>query len=374
MASNMFLALAFVSVAQAALSEADQKAKAMELQKEKMQAADAVADRAASLMASSAGAQSLRKMMEASMEPYLLALQEKEIADKENREKRWAAILHKQQQSLLQHEQAIKTEEKEVQQIQREKEWKKAEAAKQTAEVENCAGQQSSVRAFIAASDSHASCLKSQLGACITSETLAPPTLKCDEPSAGWQKKCLAEKAQEMADCAPLGVDWNAMRQGEEGNAADNAALQRLGEWCGFHRALSKINEGKDDSQAPFSLILSKDAALSKDAVRKLNDFGLNFKQQEWDLLQVDPIGTPAALHSVLVKTDAAEKLQKAMAQMKAVPLDKMPKAVNDAGLAKAISWTAGVSGMLERESSDCSLQSPALLKPKEGKLEAALR
>merc|ERR1719217_541304 len=182
----------------------------------------------------------------------------------------------------------------------------------------------------------------------MTSETLAPPSLKCDEPSDGWQKKCLAEKAQQMADCAPHGVDWNAMRRGEQGNAADNAALKRLGEWCNFHRALGKIVADKDDSPFPFSLILSKDAALNKDAVKKLNEFGMNFKQQEWDLLQVDPVGTPAPLHSVLVKTDSAEKIQNAMSQMKAMPLDKMPKAVNDAGTAKAVSWTAGVAGLLE--------------------------
>merc|ERR1719158_1993174 len=117
---------------------------------------------------------------------------------------------------------------------------------------------------------------------------------------------------------------------------------------------------------APFSLLLSKDAALSKDAIQKLSDFGTNFKQQEWDLLQVDPVGSPAALHSVLVRTDAVEKIQKAMSKMKVVPLDRMPKAINDAGTAKAISWTAGVSGLLERESQDCSLQSPALLKHQE--------
>merc|ERR1719498_917602 len=110
-------------------------------------------------------------------------------------------------------------------------------------------------------------------------ETSVALELKCDEPSAGWQKKCLAEKAKEMTDCAPLGVDWNAMRQGEQGVAADNAALKRLGEWCSFHRTLGKINQDKEDSQTPFSLILSKDSALSKDAIKKLSDFGANFRQ-----------------------------------------------------------------------------------------------
>merc|ERR1719421_807980 len=109
----------------------------------------------------------------------------------------------------------------------------------EVAEASSCAGQK--LQAFISSTDSHANCLKSQLGACTTTEKMAELTLKCDEPSAGWQKKCLAEKAQEMADCAPLGVDWNAMRQGEKGTKADNAALQRLGEWCNFHRTLGKI-------------------------------------------------------------------------------------------------------------------------------------
>merc|ERR1719379_1954964 len=100
--------------------------------------------------------------------------------------------------------------------------------------------------------------------------------MKCDEPSAGWQTKCLADKAAAMSDCAPLGVDWNAMRRGEKGVAADNAALQRLSEWCTMHRALGKIEQNQ--GAAPFSLILSKTAAISKDAVQKLADFGANFK------------------------------------------------------------------------------------------------
>merc|ERR1719313_1684589 len=140
--------------------------------------------------------------------------------------------------------------------------------------------------------------------------------------------KCLANKAQEMADCAPMGVDWNAMRRGENGNAADNAALERLSEWCTMHRALGKIEQTK--ATAPFSLILSKKAALSKDATQKLADFGENFKGQEWDLLQVDPIGTPAELHSILVKKQSAAKIREAMSLMKAMPLDELPKALNN--------------------------------------------
>merc|ERR550514_1848922 len=187
--------------------------------------------------------------------------------------------------------------------------------------------------------------------------------MKCDEQSEGWQKKCMLEKAQSMADCAPMGVDWKAMRRGEKGNSADNAALERLSEWCTFHRALGKIEQTK--ATAPFSLILSKTAAISKDAIAKLADFGENFKGQDWDLLQVDPVGNPAPLHSVLVKSASAGELQTAMASMKAIPLSKLTKALNEDAKydLKAVAWNAGVSGMLEKESEDCSLESPALLK-----------
>merc|ERR1719316_956108 len=108
--------------------------------------------------------------MKAQLQQYVNDYQQKEIADRENREKRWTSILHKQQQSLIQHEQTLKTEEKELQKMQREKEWKKSEAAKsqteESSEASNCAGQRSSLSAIISASDSHASCLKAQLGAC----------------------------------------------------------------------------------------------------------------------------------------------------------------------------------------------------------------
>jgi len=393
--AKILLALAFASMAQAiSLSQAaekemewkqdltqEEKEMAKAKQKEKAEAQEKEAKSITSANHMSAAALSMRDQAMSELQQWVVAEKEKEADVKAKREKRWAGILHKQKESLIQHESALKAEEKDLKKMQREKQWKQEQneiAAKQdaalAADASNCAGQKSALSAFISATDSHASCLKSQLGACIKTETTAVLSLKCDEPSAGWQKKCLADKAQEMVDCAPLGVDWNAMRRGEKGLAADNAALQRLGEWCTFHRALGKIHQSKATS--PFSLILSKDAAVSKDAAKKLSDFGENFHQQEWDFLQVDPVGKEAALHSVLVKNDSAERLQKAMSQMKAVPLDKMPKAVNDAGTAKAVSWTAGVSGLLERENSDCSLQSPALLKPvkDETKLVAALR
>lgn len=309
------------------------------------------------------------------LQQYMDADQKKQIADEAKKEKRWAAILHRQQKSLLQHEQALKSEEKDLLRMKREKQWQKglAETVRKS-EAASCAGKTQTVRAFISASESHASCLKTQLGVCVNTEVTTAPSLSCDEPSAGWQKKCLADKAAEMKDCAPLGVDWTAMRRGNKGSAADNEALEQLTEWCTFHRALGKIAQSK--STAPFSLILSHDAALSKDAVHKLGEFGANFNTQQWDLLQVDPIGTPAPLHTVLVKTESAEKIQKAMSQMKAMPLDKMPKALNNDGTAKAVSWTAGVAGLLQTENADCSLQSPALLRPlpKAGKLATALR
>merc|ERR550537_255005 len=141
-----------------------------------------------------------------------------------------------------------------------------------------------------------------------------------------------------------------------------------------MHRALDKIERSR--TTAPFSLILSNNAALSKDAVAKLADFGENFKAQEWDLLQVDPTGSPAPLHSVIVKSKSAGKIKKAMSLMKATPLDRLPKALNEEPKygSKAVAWNAGVSGMLEKTSGDCSLESPALLKNADNKLVAALR
>jgi len=203
--AKIFLALAFVSIAQTLAVEAEEAKDKIQAQLENEQGAEA---------------QAMKAQLEAQLKQYLVAEQEKEAADRTNREQRWSAILHKQQQSLIQHEQSIKTEAKELEKMQREKQWQKAAATKTAESSDACAGQKSTVSAFISSSESHASCLKSQLGACIATEVTAATSLHCDEPSAGWQKKCLSEKAQEMADCAPLGVDWNAMRQGEEGEAA----------------------------------------------------------------------------------------------------------------------------------------------------------
>jgi len=309
----------------------------------------------------------MREQAMASLAQYVDKDHDKDAEDKLKREKRWAKILERQQSALIEQEKATKAEEKELSMLEREEQWLQSQqAAKVQTEVQTdaCAGQKSSVRALITASQSHATCLKSQLGACVSTEVTQAPTMRCDEPSAGWQKKCLADKAKEMIDCAPNGVDWKAMRRGEVANMhSDNAALDRLSEWCTFHRALGKIEQHK--AAVPFSLILSSNAAISKDAVAKLSDFGENFKSQEWDLLQVDPVGSPAPLHSVIVKSESAGKIRKAMSSMKAAPLDLMPKAMNDNKKhgVNAIAWNAGVSGMLQVESNDCSLHSPALVR-----------
>jgi hypothetical protein len=368
---------------QSALTAQPQAAALVEEKSEetKVEKAEAmkVEDQIAAFSGTSSAAQAMRAQMEAQLAPFMQAEQQKKTEEKTNREKRWEKILAKQQSALLQQEQAVRAEEKELINLEREEAFQQKQTVRQEQKVDEsaCAGVKTTVRAFITASQdqAHASCLKSQIGSCISTEVTEAKAMKCDEPSAGWQMKCLANKAQEMADCAPMGVDWNAMRRGEKGNAADNAALERLSEWCTMHRALGKIEQTK--AAAPFSLILSKKAALSKDATAKLADFGENFKGQDWDLLQVDPVGNPAPLHSVVVKSDSAGKIKKAMSLMKAVPLDQLPKGLNSEPKydTKAVAWNAGVSGLLETANGDCSLESPALLKKDlKNKLVVALR
>jgi len=316
-----------------------------------------------------AEADAMKATLEMELMQYVDAANRKESEEKTEREKRWAKVLERQQTALLQQERAVKAEEQELVKLEREEQWQRSQIVRQKQKVEDasCRGQQSTVRAFIATNHdhAHAACLKSQIGTCVTTDLTEVANMKCNEPSAGWQKKCLVDKAEEMADCAPMGVDWNAMRRGEKGNAADNAALERLSEWCTMHRTLDKIQQS--NAAAAFSLLLGKNAALSKDAVAKLTDFGENFKGQDWDLLEVDPTGSPAPLHSVLVKSASAGKIKKAMSLMKAIPLDRLPKALNDDPKfgSKAVAWNAGVSGMLDKASQDCSLESLALLRTK---------
>merc|ERR1719321_6121 len=113
-----------------------------------------------------ADAQALKAALQMKLMQYVDAKEQQESEEKVNREQRWAHILERQQSALLQQEQAVKAEEKELSKLEREEQWQKSQTVRTEQKVEDsaCAGQQTTVRALITASQDqqHVSCLKGQ--------------------------------------------------------------------------------------------------------------------------------------------------------------------------------------------------------------------
>jgi hypothetical protein len=314
-----------------------------------------------------AEAASLKASLQAHLSPIMTNKKQEDEQKQNLRVQRWQTIINRQQQALVEEQSKINAESKELDRMKREKEWqkvteqeKKIEAEKQEAEAlkteveKECASVKSSVQAFIVASQdqAHATCLKGQLGACATSENHdAVVVQECKESSAGWQKKCLADRATEMSACAPAGADWAALRRGQKGIEADNSALQGLSDWCTFNNLLAKVNEKKD--KTPYALILNKKAAVSKDVMSKVGEYAETFASQPWDLVKVDD-----NTQSVIVRTENADKIRQAMLTMKAKPLEMLPQALMEVGV-DVKDWTAGITGMSPTPEA-CGLQAPA--------------
>jgi len=328
--ATLLVPAAFAMEATAAEKEADMQQEKMEQQ----MTTEAVAMKAA---------------LEAQLMVHIENNKQEEAKQLKNRQERWANVIHKQQVALLEEEKQIQTESKELERLQREKQWQKQakeqeakiEADKQQMEVlkaeveKECASMKSSVQAFIVSSGAHATCLKGQLGACTASQTHDSVVVQeCKESSAGWQKKCLADRAAEMTDCAPAGADWAALRRGQKGIEADNAALKELSNYCTFSKLLAKVDESKE--KTPFALILSKQAAVSKDVMAKVGEYAETFASQPWDMVKVD-----GNADSVIVRAENADKIRQAMLTMKAKPLDML--ALAEVGV-DVKDWTAGVN------------------------------
>merc|ERR1719161_1568847 len=123
-----------------------------------------------------AQAQAMKAQLLSNLAPYLEAEKKHQDEEKISRAKRWEKILERQQAALLQQEQTVKLEEKELLNLQREEQFQHSQTVKQDHKVEDsaCAGVKATVRALIATSQDHrhVSCLKGQIGSCITTEVM----------------------------------------------------------------------------------------------------------------------------------------------------------------------------------------------------------
>merc|ERR1719265_1736882 len=120
----------------------------------------------------------------------------KEEAKKQLREKRWRNMLERQKASLVEREKALKKQQKDLDRLDREERWQKAEAQKKSNFLEKKSCPEQEVHSFLATPNTaHAKCLKLQLGDCADTKQVQTPSLaQCNEGHKGWQTVCLKER------------------------------------------------------------------------------------------------------------------------------------------------------------------------------------
>jgi len=241
----------------------------------------------------------------------------KEDAKKQLREKRWKNMLERQKASLVEREKLLKKQQKDVERLDREERWQEAQK-KQSNFLQKKACASQDVHAFLTTPNTaHAKCLKLQLGECAAvTQVHAPALLQCNEISDGWQKNCLNERTQEAAQCAPAGVNWEALKKGATGTdkAVDNHAIQNLRSWCTLYTSLAQVKQG--GAQGAWAALLDQDAAVSNDFMSEIQDFVR--QNQEASLVEID------GPHSVAVRTDAAGLILEFMQRVKAMPVSDL--------------------------------------------------
>lgn len=293
--------------------------------------------------------------MNATMELMKILKEEeaKEDAKKQLREKRWKNMLEHQRASLTEREKAVRKQEKELDRLDREYRWQKVEAQKKPGNfLEKRACESQGVHTFLTTPNAaHAKCLKLQLGECAdVTQVHAPSLLECNEVNNGWQKKCLNDRMEQVAQCAPAGVNWEALKKGETGSkvSVENMAIQKLQGWCTLYSSLQQVKAAGYPtglfSQPGWAATLDQDATVSNDFIKRIREFvGQNDKKVS--LVQIDPNDSP---HSIVVRADAAEKILNIMNQVQAMPVPDLIVGLNEQGIhTKALE--AGLAGVIDQ-------------------------
>lgn len=146
-------------------------------------------------------------------------------------------------------------------------------------------------------------------------------------------------------DCLPKGIDKRVP-------AAKRGAVGA--KWCTFVSILQAMSTSAQKN--PYFLILEDDINVDhKEFEETVSSFAQTYREEPWDLLQIDPFGTHSerdedmvphfkglpvfrnsrhgqyfGFHTVLVKTASASKILEKMMSMPAVPLDTLPTFLNE--------------------------------------------
>jgi len=181
----------------------------------------------------------------------------------------------------------------------------------------------------------------------------------------------------DIKDCVPNGVDWFGAATHGSSDKDQMATRQKVvANWCS-HKRLFEILPARP---AEYFLVLEDDAVLDTEKLRPvLEDFIVNYKDQDWDVVQIDPFGFKDratlqgyhrgrpiwkackqksseqyclnvfsqrekcaqyyGFHAVLMKKSGLENVKKWMNANKAMPIDWMPLRMD-----RVLSFAAGVS------------------------------
>lgn len=173
-------------------------------------------------------------------------------------------------------------------------------------------------------------------------------------------EQCLKEEG--LGDCIEGGIDYAATEtHGSEERSPWEIRSAVLSNWCGHKRLWRKLEQdmqdpAKRDSVPKYLVFLEDDVILDREYfLSVVRDFASNYKERDWDLVQIDPFGgkakddfigqwrgkpvfKPAAgdcskywgFHAVLVKTEALPRINSWMSANKALPIDWLPWTMPD--------------------------------------------
>lgn len=191
-----------------------------------------------------------------------------------------------------------------------------------------------------------------------------------------WPKECSGntmclKQRTTVGDCIEGGVGWGAVtthgtkKKNEIGGENGDARTQRgvLGNWCSHKRLFEqlekdKITNGNGNTEEEYFLVLEDDVVLHKNFTEKIENFIQNYdgklndgSKKDWHFVQIDPFGDTGkqrgkfdngvlslprkegewfGMHAVLIKKSALPKITSWMRNHKAIPIDWIPKRMNN--------------------------------------------
>lgn len=163
---------------------------------------------------------------------------------------------------------------------------------------------------------------------------------------------CLKEA--DLGDCFEAGIDYAATgTHGTQEHTEYKIRNAVLSNWCGHKRLFKQVEEAANNGTAPQYVVVLEDDVIvdRKYFMQVLKDFAKNYKNRDWDLVQLDPFGhkdrkdfkerfrgkpvfKPSAdgqcsaywgFHAVMIKVSAIKRINHWMSINQAVPIDWLP-------------------------------------------------